>query len=276
MAAPGTTTLDAEAGSPAEEDNGDSLCGGMFRWLCLRRSSKNKANVSFGSGKGKKEKAGFDNIIFEDPKPSVKPGFPGRMSSAAEESSKQKEPPAAALAAKPTPAAAPPAAAAPPPAASAPPAASSSAASAEEEAAQLKAVQNMQKHYRGKLGRLSAEAQREREVIHSTQVKVTMNEEEEITHINDYKMDKILGQGAYGIVYKANGPAHGEVAVKVLNRSATGAKHAVSGLSGATAPHRFAWCLPGATPLLLTRERRLSSSEAGRGPSSPAQAAPQR
>jgi len=63
-----------------------------------------------------------------------------------------------------------------------------------------------------------------------------MNEEEEITHINDYKMDKILGQGAYGIVYKANGPAHGEVAVKVLNRSATGAKHAVSALSGATVP----------------------------------------
>ena len=63
-----------------------------------------------------------------------------------------------------------------------------------------------------------------------------------------YNVIRPIGQGAYGIVYKANGPAHGEVAVKVLNRSATGAKHAVSGLSGATAPHRFAWCLPGATP----------------------------
>ena len=53
----------------------------------------------------------------------------------------------------------------------------------------------------------------------SGKVNVKMNKDEEVTQLNDYKIGKILGQGAYGIVYKAHGPEHGEVAVKVLNRS---------------------------------------------------------
>ena len=53
----------------------------------------------------------------------------------------------------------------------------------------------------------------------SGKVNVKMNKDEEVTQLNDYKIGKILGQGAYGIVYKAHGPEHGDVAVKVLNRS---------------------------------------------------------
>ena len=81
------------------------------------------------------------------------------------------------------------------------------------------AARIMQKLYRGKLARTHVVAVQERKVMMSSKVRVKMNKDEDITHINDYKMDKILGQGAYGIVYKANGPEHGEVAVKVLNKS---------------------------------------------------------
>ena len=81
------------------------------------------------------------------------------------------------------------------------------------------AARVMQRLYRGKLARAHVEAVKERKVMTHTKVNVKMNKDEDITHINDYKMDKILGQGAYGIVYKAKGPEHGEVAVKVLNRS---------------------------------------------------------
>jgi hypothetical protein len=81
------------------------------------------------------------------------------------------------------------------------------------------AARSMQRLYRGKLARNHADAVREREVMMSAKVKVKMNKDEQITQLNDYKVGKILGQGAYGIVYKASGPEHGEVAVKVLNRS---------------------------------------------------------
>ena len=77
----------------------------------------------------------------------------------------------------------------------------------------------MQRLYRGKLARTHADAVRQREVLMKTKVKVKMNKDEQITQLNDYKVGKILGQGAYGIVYKASGPEHGEVAVKVLNRA---------------------------------------------------------
>jgi [calcium/calmodulin-dependent protein kinase] kinase len=77
----------------------------------------------------------------------------------------------------------------------------------------------MQRLYRGKLARTHVAAAKEREVMMSGKVNVKMNKDEEVTQLNDYKIGKILGQGAYGIVYKAHGPEHGEVAVKVLNRS---------------------------------------------------------
>ena len=60
------------------------------------------------------------------------------------------------------------------------------------------------------------------EVQMSSKLDITMDEEEHITHLNEYEMGKVLGQGAYGIVYLATGPQHGEVAVKVLNRSVLG------------------------------------------------------
>ena len=46
----------------------------------------------------------------------------------------------------------------------------------------------------------------------------------QVTHVNQYEMRQVLGQGAYGVVYKASGLVLGqgeqaEVAVKVLNRS---------------------------------------------------------
>ena len=81
------------------------------------------------------------------------------------------------------------------------------------------AARSMQRLYRGKLARTHADAVRQREVLMKTKVKVKMNKDEQITQLNDYKVGKILGQGAYGIVYKASGPEHGEVAVKVLNRA---------------------------------------------------------
>ena len=81
------------------------------------------------------------------------------------------------------------------------------------------AARVMQRLYRGKLARNHVEAIKEREVMMSAKENVRMNKKEEITHINDYNMDKILGQGAYGTVYKASGTARGDVAVKVLNRS---------------------------------------------------------
>ena len=85
---------------------------------------------------------------------------------------------------------------------------------ADEEAARV-----MQRLYRGKLARTHVAAVKEREVMMSGKVNVKMNKDEEVTQLNDYKIGKILGQGAYGIVYKAHGPEHGDVAVKVLNRS---------------------------------------------------------
>jgi len=84
----------------------------------------------------------------------------------------------------------------------------------DEEAARV-----MQRLYRGKLARTHVAATREREVMMSGKVNVKKNKDEEVTQLNDYKIGKILGQGAYGIVYKAHGPEHGDVAVKVLNRS---------------------------------------------------------
>jgi len=51
------------------------------------------------------------------------------------------------------------------------------------------------------------------------------DDDDTITHINEYAVGKILGQGAYGIVYKAFSPTEqGDVAIKVLNRSVLGRK----------------------------------------------------
>ena len=83
--------------------------------------------------------------------------------------------------------------------------------------------------YRGKLGRQAAIA-REVEVGFTSTVEITMDADDLVTQVNQYKMGKVLGQGTYGIVYQARGAlrsastgtpqgAQLEVAVKVLNRS---------------------------------------------------------
>ena len=88
-----------------------------------------------------------------------------------------------------------------------------------------KAAKFMQRCYRGRLGRSRADAYKV-EVQMRSRVNITKAEDDEdrITHINEYEVGKILGQGAYGIVYKASGPERGEVAIKVLNRSVLGRK----------------------------------------------------
>ena len=80
----------------------------------------------------------------------------------------------------------------------------------------------MQRCYRGKLGRVSAVA-RKVEVGFTSKVEIATDDDDNVLRINQYTMGKILGQGAYGIVYQAKGERvpgeEGEVAVKVLNRS---------------------------------------------------------
>jgi len=86
----------------------------------------------------------------------------------------------------------------------------------------LRAVQNVQRCYRGKLARRSVLAQRE-EVVMSSQLNIKVDKDDQVTHVNDYAIHGVLGQGAYGIVYRAKGVldphGRGDVAVKVLNRS---------------------------------------------------------
>ena len=89
-----------------------------------------------------------------------------------------------------------------------------------------KAAKFMQKCYRGRLGRSRADAYKV-EVQMRSRVNITHADDDEdtITHINEYEVGKILGQGAYGIVYKAFSPTEqGDVAIKVLNRSVLGRK----------------------------------------------------
>jgi len=80
------------------------------------------------------------------------------------------------------------------------------------------AVKNVQRCYRGKLGRRSVIALRV-EVTMSSQLDIKVDDDDQITHVNDYAMSGVLGQGAYGIVYRAQGVQGNDVAVKVLNRS---------------------------------------------------------
>ena len=86
----------------------------------------------------------------------------------------------------------------------------------------LRAVTNVQRCYRGKLARRSVLAQRE-EVTMSSELNIKVDKDDQVTHVNDYAIGGVLGQGAYGIVYRAKGVldphGRGDVAVKVLNRS---------------------------------------------------------
>ena len=83
----------------------------------------------------------------------------------------------------------------------------------------------MQKCYRGRLGRSHANAYAVEVQMHSqVSIKHADDDEDRVTHINEYEVGKVLGQGAYGIVYKASGEERGEVAIKVLNRSVLGRK----------------------------------------------------
>jgi len=86
----------------------------------------------------------------------------------------------------------------------------------------LQAIKSVQRCYRGKLGRRSVVALSE-EVTMSSQLDIKVDDDDQVTHVNDYAMNGVLGQGAYGIVYRAKGVldphARGDVAIKVLNRS---------------------------------------------------------
>jgi len=188
----------------------------MFAWLsCLLCRPKKKGTPSVFASKGSQQrKQEFDNVFPEEPKAEPRPSAQAAASKAASSGSLKP----AGLSTQFRRHSAPPPGSVPRTAAEQ---ISAEEAAQEEEAEKIRAIQSMQRHYRGKLGRAKHEAERERKVMMSNKVRVTMGGEdgEEITHINDYAMDKVLGQGAYGIVYKARGGEHGEVAVKVLNRS---------------------------------------------------------
>ena len=200
------------------EGRRSSLAG--LRLACLSRWSKAKSFVLRLKKKdGAQAESGFSSVVVTGDDALGKLVSAAKAAPAEDELSKlvnaAKAAPAAddelgklVSAAKAEPAAAPAAA----PAAKAAPAPAPD--SKEDEAAR-----SMQRLYRGKLARTHADAVRQREVLMKTKVKVKMNKDEQITQLNDYKVGKILGQGAYGIVYKASGPEHGEVAVKVLNRA---------------------------------------------------------